>query len=62
MIYDTNVVAARSIEAFSTALNQVIDTYQADGLNVDVQYSPARSLTDGSSVYTALVIARKRPE
>jgi hypothetical protein len=57
MIYDTNTVSSRNLRAFQKGLDRVIQQYQSQGLEVEVQYHPVAD-ADGPE-YNALVIARK---
>lgn len=55
MIYDTIVVSSLYPMEFQRALQQAIDRYQADNLEVEVQYAVV------SSCHSALIITRSKP-
>lgn len=60
MIYDTNTVSSRNLGTFTSALNGLIENYQAQGLEVEVQYRPVAD--SAGPEHNALVIARKASE
>ena len=57
MLVKNAIISCSAIKTFNAQFCEVISQFQAEGLDIEVQYAPANH--GGELIFTALVLGRK---